>query len=131
MAFQNVVQVNVFLVIVTDYCLAFPQVLNFMQYGGGSSGSKDSYNASDIFPQNSNENVKTILDWMETHGVKDLARVPMNSNILDDDDVHDVWTHVLSKKVRKDVLPKKTKILSLKPNVLYKVLVLPVPILIE
>jgi hypothetical protein len=62
-----------------------------------------------------------ILDWLESRGVKELARIPMNSQILDDDDVHDVWTHVLERRARNKAASKKMEVLSLKPSSLYKV----------
>jgi len=105
-------------IVFLEYMDAFPEVKSFYKRG---AGSKDNYNASEIFPSNTKENVKSILKWIDDSGVKDLARVSMNSNILDDDDVHDVWTHVLENKSPDYTLPKKTAVLSLKPNSLYKV----------
>lgn len=60
-----------------------------------------------------------IVNWLDEKGVRNLPRIPTNCNVLDDDDIDNVWNYILS---RSSTGSSKTgKNWSVRPNLLYKV----------
>lgn len=83
-----------------------------------SNEFKESFSPEEFFPQDTQSKTANLLKWIEEKGLKNLPRVPINSNILDDEDVCMLWKHIYSKKAKSST---SRKFIKVRPHELYKV----------
>ncbi|ODM95979.1 5'-3' exoribonuclease 1 [Orchesella cincta] len=103
--------------LVNEYVYNFPDVVELL---GRADKNKDVYNAADIFPNDPYGRTFEIVNWLDDRGVRNLPRIPTNCNVLDDDDIENVWKHVATTKNPSLANSTELNIWSVRPNLLYK-----------
>jgi len=93
---------------------------------GRAEKGRDVFEASEIFSKDPLGKVKEMVDWLDEKGVRDLSRIPTNTNLLDDDDINLVWQYTLKNKFKSHSTVKNW---AVRPNLLLKVLLIHLKIL--
>jgi hypothetical protein len=99
-----------------DYVAKFS---DFVAYLTQVEKGRDVFEASELFKNNPLERINEMVEWLEDNGVRDLPRIPTNTNLLDDDDIDTVWKYILKHKNPSKPLVVKTW--TVPPNLLLKV----------